>query len=127
MTEDTPKPAQTILDRNAIVALDDRRVALIDVPEWGGAVRARQLSVRDREEVELALKLDEKNTGGTINKHMAVYVAASLVTETGERMFDAEDVETILKSKNGAVIDTLYARLRQLNGLDLDDDDSPGK
>ena len=46
----------TLLTKSAILAANDLKTQDVDVPEWGGAVRVRAFSGRERDAFEQAVK-----------------------------------------------------------------------
>jgi hypothetical protein len=55
-----------ILTRDAILAAEDREYTTVDVPEWGGSVRLRSITVRERDRYEASL-LEQKGKDRKVN------------------------------------------------------------
>lgn len=101
-----------LLNRDAILAADDRRFEDVEVPEWGGTVRVGTVSAISIERMQNKLQ----SSTGTLR---AAFVAASCVDENGAPMFSAEDVE-VLAAKSNAVVNRLYEIASRLNSLDIE-------
>lgn len=101
-----------MLNRDAILAANDRRTAVVDVPEWGGSVTIAELSGKDRDAFEAAF-MDESKRFVNLRARM---VAISVVDEQGNRMFKDEDVEALGK-KSGKALDRVFSAVQKLNAL----------
>ncbi|OWK34973.1 hypothetical protein [Fimbriiglobus ruber] len=89
MAEAKPKVFLT----KAAIASNSKKVfppAELPVPEWGGSVYLRRLSVDDVPAYSAAVKKSQDN--GTDNLRQAVVMQA-IVDENGTRLFDFEDAE----------------------------------
>ena len=105
-----------MLTREQFLSAADLQPVRVDVPEFGeGAfVFVRGLTAGEREQWELAyLAADVDEREPRIRAGM---VALATVTENGDKVFKAEDVEA-LASKSAGVIDRLYEKIRELSGL----------
>ena len=101
-----------ILSRADIDSADDRKTKKVPVPEWGGFVLIRQLSVQEREAVERIY--DEQKS---FNALMAVYVAGSLVDSNGALLYSPEEVD-VLRQKSADVVNRIYDECTAFNGVD---------
>ena len=93
------------LDRAAILAVPPA-LETFDMPEWGGAVQLRRLTLGDT--VRLAAVPNED--------YAAALVVASVVDPAGNPIFSADDVPAI-KNKPAMEINRLVKRLSAMNGL----------
>lgn len=101
-----------MLDKAAILAVDDFQYRELTIEEWGGEVRLRSLSAADRDkfEAELAQTQDLTNLRARL-------VCRAIVDENGTRMFsDAEAKQ--LGEKNANVVNYLFEAVREMNGMD---------
>lgn len=103
-----------MLSREQILAADDRRRDLVEVPEWGGSVYVTVMSGTARDDWEAWLVGQRKD--GTISNARAHLVVATVVDETGARLFSLEDV-VALGQKSSTALDRLVAVARRLNKL----------
>lgn len=102
------------LTRAQILAADDLKEEVVDVPEWGGSVIVRSINGQDRDQFEI----------GSLNLSMArqpVNMRARLVVlscfgEDGKRIFKDEDIESV-SEKNALVLDRLFTVAARLSGI----------
>ena len=100
-----------MLTRDQIFSANDFKTKDIPVEAWGGTVRIRGLSAKDRDEFEssLALTQDMRNLRARL-------VVKSIVDDQGVRVFSDEDAEA-LGDKDGEVMDMLFDEVRNLSGM----------
>lgn len=105
----------TFLTPDAILAADDRPVATLEVPEWGGSIRVRALSLDDY----LSLKQQHTTEDGELDDRelTKAMLQGGIVDETGEPCFTLEQAESLLK-KNTAVIGRVMKAIGQVTGSD---------
>lgn len=103
-----------LLTRDAILGADDRTSELVEVPEWGGAVRVRALSGRERDHYMSSLYTMKPNGQGgmeigsvNLEGSSARLVALAAVDDDGGRLFTEADV-VALADKNGVALDRVY-------------------
>ncbi len=96
------------LDRAAILAADDRVSVEVDVPEWGGTIYLRGLSVGRRDRLIESLK-DAKLD----DIRIALFIE-SICDEYGKPIFKQSDAKK-LKDKSASVIDRLTEHLERMN------------
>ena len=107
----------TLLTKSAILAANDLKTQDVDVPEWGGAVRVRAFSGRERDAFEASMvRGDGKDRKVDLTNMRARLVALSVVDEAGQRVFTDEEVD-LLGAKSGAALDRVFAVAQELNGL----------
>lgn len=108
------------LTREEINAAQDIESEDIEVPEWGGTVRIRGLSAKERALVEatmvavqgekLSIKVEALQT---IRQRL---VGAALVDEKGQRVFAESEIRDLSK-KSGDVIQRLFEKAKELSGM----------
>lgn len=107
----------TLLSKSAILCANDLQTEDVDVPEWGGAVRVRSFTGRERDAFEASLVSGEgKSRRVDLSNLRARLVALTIVDEVGQRLF-ADDEVALLGTKSGAALDRVFAIAQQLNGL----------
>jgi len=113
------------LSKEAIFAADDLETIEEDVPEWGGTVKLRTMSGKEREQYFRALM---KHKADDIPKNLfQTLVIICAVDDDGNQLFKMEDLPELSK-KNGAVLDRLTKAAGDLNGLtDQSVDDLAGE
>jgi hypothetical protein len=102
------------LTADEIDRVDDAPVAPYAVPEWGGEVLIRVLTLAEKEEFEASqrqLQEDDK-----LKDIRARYVGFCLVDAQRKRLYTDDAVER-LSRRNGAVVDRIFDECRTRNGL----------
>lgn len=117
------------LSAAAILACDDTQFRDEPVPEWGGTVRVRALTGKERDAFEASNR--QIRDDGTIvylpDNQRAKLVARSLIDpETGARLFTDQQINA-LGEKNAAVLNRLYEVAATLSGLAPDSDEDAEK
>lgn len=111
----------TLLTKSAILSADDLKTEDVEVPEWGGTVRVRAFSGRERDAFEASLvRGDGKDRKVDLTNMRARLVALTVVDETGQKLFTHDDVD-LLGAKSGAALDRVFAVAQKLNGLSAAD------
>ena len=111
----------TLLSKSAILAADDLKTEDVEVPEWGGIVRVRAFSGRERDAFEASLvRGDDKDRKVDLTNMRARLVALTVIDEFGQKLFTHDDVD-LLGAKSGAALDRVFAVAQKLNGLSASD------
>ncbi len=106
------KPKLSLLTRDQIIAADDLKHEDVDVPEWGGTVRVRELTATERDQVEsgtvnLSVGADGKpqaDVNQSIMESFRARLAAySIIDETGVRLFTDSDMVALGKKSSAAM------------------------
>lgn len=104
----------TMLTREQILAADDLPSEIVEVPEWGGSVRVRTLTGRERDTMGAALM------GSSGKPNFAEFdrrlVAASMVDENGNPLFGQDEIEA-LGRKSSLALQRVAAVAQRLNGI----------
>lgn len=120
----------TVLTRDQIKIVDDRKIEAVEVPEWGGMVYVRGLSGTDRDSFEMAM-IEQKSGGKgrrtqevNLRNLRAKLVVRSAVDgedpETAKPIFEMADVEW-LGRKSAQALQRVYAVAQRLSGLSNED------
>jgi hypothetical protein len=109
-----------LLGRQQVDATVDLKTEDVEVPEWGGTVRLKELSAKDRSLIE-ATTIGAK--GQSIEVRIEAFktlreriVAATLVDEEGKRLYKDNEVG-LLGQKSGQVIERLFQKAQELSGM----------
>ncbi len=99
------------LNRESILgSVSDIRTRDVNVPEWGGTVRVRQMTVAERN--AFARKKDEADKGG-----VGAWLLCELcVDENGQRLFKPEDIEA-LQQRSFIAVDRVIEGILEVNEL----------
>jgi hypothetical protein len=100
-----------LLKREAILAANDVEVRDVEVPEWGGAIRVRSMTVAERNEFAARAGKESNISVGTW------LVSRLAIDEEGNPVFKPEDVAA-LEAKNAKALDRLVSAVLQLNSVD---------
>lgn len=108
------------LSREQIVKSDDLKVEIVEVPEWGGRVKIRELRAWEREQFEKRIAATGGVGAGQIAKTLgdlrATLVASCLVDDENQRLFSDADVKA-LNEKAASVIIRLFGICSRLSGI----------
>ncbi|MGC5009746.1 hypothetical protein ACLQ2R_03170 [Streptosporangium sp. DT93] len=114
---DTTTPA--FLTRDQILDISDRRVEPVAVPEWGGTVRVRSLTGRERDKFEASLLDKQGNARRTLDAR-AKLAQLCIVDERGQLLFGEDDIRA-LSNKSAAALNRVFEKAQQLAGLTEED------
>lgn len=105
------------LTREEILAKTDLPYEDAEVPEWGGWVRIRALSGKQRDAIEASI-VEMNGTKRTVNlqNYRAKIVSASLVDVDGNRLFTEKDV-VALGNTSAASLNKAFTIARLISGI----------
>lgn len=112
----------TMLSRSGILDAPDLEHQDVDVPAWGGTVRVRAMTGRERDDLRVVM-VDNRDVISVVTANL---LAVTLVDENGARLFLPEDVER-LRGKDALTLDNLFAVAMRLNKMDKDAVDTAAK
>lgn len=109
------------LTREAILARNNLAEETVDVPEWGGKVRVRELTGAQRDAWEAAFLSPQ----GDVRENFMVgararLVALAAVDAAGERLFRDEDVQA-LSAMPARGLNRVFSAASRLSGLSQND------
>lgn len=107
-----------MLSKDEILNANDKKTMVVDVPEWGGQVTIAIMSGFARDQFES--QLVGANGGTNMQNVRAKLVAASIVDEKGELMFNSQDVVKLGK-KSGAALDRIFSAAQKFNKITDDE------
>lgn len=110
-----------LLSKDQIWQAEDIQVIDVPVPEWGGEVRMRGLTGRERDDFE-AKSVVQKGSDRQVNIRnlRARLVAACAVNEDGSALFEPSDVMH-LGQKSAVALERLFDAARKLSGMTPND------
>jgi hypothetical protein len=112
-----------VLSAEQILAADDSGALQVAVPEWGGEVFVRVMSVGERDSYE-RLWIGRKDSG--IDNFRTEYLARVLCDDTGKLLFTRDQIEK-LAEKSGAVMGRLFDVAMKHNRMNPEDVEDLGK
>jgi hypothetical protein len=101
------------LSKEQILAADDLGLLEVTVPEWGGSVYIRVMSVGERDSYENEW-MANKSTG--VANFRSKFLQRVLCTEKGELLFTAAEVDALAK-KSARVVGSLWEAAMRHNKL----------
>lgn len=111
------------LSAEQILAADDMGLKRVEVPEWGGEVFLRVMSVGERDAYERQW-IGKKETG--IENFRTRYLAGVLCDEKGKLLFSRDQIAS-LAEKSGAVMGRLFDEAMKHNKMTEEDVQELGK
>lgn len=105
------------LSRDQILAADDIETRDVPVPEWGGTVRVRGLTGKQRSDFLAATVQRRGNqVAQDLTNMQAKLAAMAIVNEAGEPLFTRQDVAA-LGEKSGQALERVFTTAAELSGL----------
>jgi hypothetical protein len=109
------------LNRSQILEANDMMTEIVAVPEWGGEVIVSGMTGAARDAWEQSLVVADGGKARTNMENIrARLVAATVVDESGNRLFDDKDV-VMLGRKSSAALERVCKVAQRLNGLTNED------
>jgi hypothetical protein len=105
-----------LLTKEQILAVDDLKKQLLEVPEWGGAVYIRVMNGLERDKFEEWAS----KSGATIEGIRARIASLCIVDVDGNRIFSDADADALCK-KSGAALDRICSAIKKLNAVSDED------
>lgn len=105
----------SFLTRDQILNADDLKTENVDVPAWGGTVRVRTLTGKDRDAFAESLPVLPDGTTDVSN-YRAALLAYTIVDENGALVFSKDDVIALGNKSAGAIV-TVFSVADRLNGI----------
>jgi len=102
-----------LLNKSAILGASDLKHEDVPVSQWGGSVRVRTMTGIERDEFRAAIASEG---GIPVGKFSAALLAATIVDESGVRLFTVDDMAA-LQAKSAAALDAPAVVAMRLNGL----------
>jgi hypothetical protein len=128
-----------LLNRNQILEAKDIKTKDIEVKEWGGTIRIKQLSAKEYNDITMNMvnirkmaakqlsskKNADENLEDAINEiaiknQKILLIIKSVVDENMKPLFSEADME-LLYQKNTNVIDKIIAEIEEFNAVSSED------
>lgn len=115
--------APAFLDRASILAANDLKSEVVEVPEWGGSVIVRGLTGTERDSFEEAMtSVQGKSRVANLRNFRSKLCARAMVDGNGDRLFTDADADALGK-KSAAALQRIFEVAQRLAGLSPDDVD----
>lgn len=115
-----------VLSRDQILQADDLTVEIVEVPEWGGEVKVRALTGRERDQLEASVtRTNAKGDmiGMNLDNLRARLCAMALINGDGELLFTTKADILALGGKSGIVLNRVFEVAQRLSGITAEDVD----
>ena len=109
------------LTRDEILAARDLKTKDLEVPSWGGTIRVREPTVRERDRMGTEYNKANRDQAKMMELRMEM-CSRVIVDERGESVFTAKDIEALGK-KSPENIDLVFQTSMELGGLDQKEKD----
>lgn len=111
-----------LLSAEEILNADDRRYEIVAVPEWGGEVRLRSLTGRERDAFEASLQDRKgKSVKENVENFRARQVALCAVDAEGKLLFTNKQQVVMLGNKSVAALQRVFNKCNEMNGFSEQD------
>jgi hypothetical protein len=112
-----------LLNKEQILAAEDREYEIVPCPEWGGEVRLRSITGLQRDKYEQSLiQGNGSDRRMNLSNARVKLIVLCAIDEDGRQLFTSEDVSA-LGRKNAAPIDRLFDACKKLAGMSDEDVD----
>lgn len=101
------------LTKAQILAASDLNLLEVPVPEWGGSVYVRVMTVGERD----AYEIEWNRTNGSVEDFRTKFLARCLADDKGQRLFSDAEVAA-LSGKSAKVMNRLWKAAMKHNDLD---------
>ncbi len=106
-----------ILNREQILAANDVKTKVVEVPEWGGSVIVRGLTSLERDKALARIMNDNNQIDLNRLGELRVMIAAmAIIDEQGNALFTEKDV-TALGQKSWSAIERISDAVLEISGL----------
>jgi hypothetical protein len=95
--------------------VQDLQRETIDIPEWGGAVNVRALTIAEGEAIGFAVR-EARRRGEDTGSFSARLAAASIVDDNGNRIFTDADIVP-LSRKSASAMQRIAEAIQRLSGI----------
>jgi hypothetical protein len=102
------------ISRQEIIDAQDIKTMDVEVPEWGGTVTVKAMSVGDRD--AFTVWVSDREGRVSAQDFMAKMVAMCLIDEKGNRMF-SDDELPLISAKSIPAIERIFKVVQDLSGM----------
>lgn len=110
-----------LLSKQDILTAQDLAFKEVDVPEWGGTVRVKALTGKERDAFEASMiKGEGKDRKTDFTNMRARLCGLCMVDDSDARVFDDNEI-SMLGAKSSAALDRVFSVAQELNGMSQKD------
>lgn len=114
-----------LLSKAQILQAEDLPFEDVDVPEWGGTVRVRSMTGKERDAYEESCVVFRQKGRKTVTERnlsnaRAKLLARCIIDETGNLLFGEPEIQA-LGMKSARALDRVYEVATQINGMSAED------
>jgi len=103
-----------LLTKEAILSAKDLEMEDVKVPEWGGTIRVKMMTAKERDDYELSIYDDEQNKRS--ENVRARLCASTMVNEKGNKIFNFKEVKS-LGDKSARAVNRIFMVAKRLNAI----------
>jgi len=104
------------LTKDQILKADDLPTQEVEVPEWGGMVKIRSLSGKERDSFEDIIQKRKKGKDIELKGLKVLLLALTIINEDNSIMFSEEDLEK-LNAKSAKALNRVFDAVTEMNGI----------
>lgn len=105
------------LSREDIIAVADRKIERVPVPEWGGAVYVKTMTGTERDGFEEAVMAGRgRNRQVNLENFRAKLCVRTICDSSGKRLFGNADIQ-IVGEKDARALQRVFEAAQKLNGM----------
>lgn len=105
-----------MLTRDQILSAQDLNVEEVEVKEWGGKIRLRCLTGKEREDLAQLFVEAQQKKQSIVPFYKERLLIMSIVDQNNDNIFKESDIEA-LSNKNPIVLQRLFDVAQKLSGL----------
>lgn len=108
-----------MLSRDSVLTASDATFSTVDVPEWGGQVRIRQLTGKQQ---EITNKINDAKCAEPISfgGYAAAIVCYGCIDESGKRLFLDTDAKAI-GERDASAVNRVALAIMKLSGATIEE------
>ena len=107
------------LTKEQILKADDLPTREVEIPEWGGDVKIRSLSGKERDSFENTCQKRKKGQNIELKGLKVLLLSLTIVNEDNSIMFTEADLEK-LNAKSARALNRLFDAVTEMNGIGED-------
>ena len=104
-----------LLTKDQILKVDDMKMEIVEIPEWGGSVNVKMMTAQERDAFDLNVAYidDEKERAQNFRSRLAV---ATTCDEKGKLLFKVEEAGELGK-KSAKAVSRIFDVSKRLNAI----------